>query len=141
VAGGLTNLSKMPGCNVLVIGAQKRTLSGFSTKAIMPHTGFVFYCDIVQRIPPVIILVLQLFYGPLDFVWDYPCEQVPERYNQEGKTSLDLLDQEIVSGSGISWTICKSAPHCRHITMPASHHSVFYRPDVLPSTQPTASKH
>jgi len=27
------------------------------------------------------------------------------------------------------------------ITMPASHHSVFYRPDVHPATQPTASKH
>jgi len=53
VAGGLTNLSKLPACNVLVIGAQKRTLSGFSTKAIMPHTGFVYYCDIVQRTPPV----------------------------------------------------------------------------------------
>ena len=55
VAGGLTNLSKLPACNVLVIGAQKRTLSGFSTKAIMPHTGFVYYCEIVQRTPPVII--------------------------------------------------------------------------------------
>jgi len=27
------------------------------------------------------------------------------------KTSLDLLEQEIVSGSGICWAICKSAPH------------------------------
>jgi len=25
--------------------------------------------------------------------------------------------------------------------MPAPHHSVFYRPDALPATQPTASKH
>jgi len=30
-----------------------------------------------------------------------------------------------VSGSGISWTICKSAPRSRQITMPAPHHSVF----------------
>jgi len=44
---------------------------------------------------------------------------------QKGKTNLDLLEQEIVSGSGISWTICKSAPRPRQITMPASHHSVF----------------
>ena len=29
------------------------------------------------------------------------------------KTNLDLLEQEIVSGSGISWAICKSAPHPR----------------------------
>jgi len=26
-------------------------------------------------------------------------------------------------------------------TMPASHHSVFYRLDALPAAQPTASKH
>ncbi|KAL1486811.1 hypothetical protein MTO96_046808, partial [Rhipicephalus appendiculatus] len=51
VAGGLTNLSKMPACNVLVLGAQKRTLSGFSSTAVMPHTGFVYYTDIVQNTP------------------------------------------------------------------------------------------
>jgi len=33
--------------------------------------------------------------------------------NQEGKTNLDLLEQEIVSGSGICWAIWKSAPHPR----------------------------
>jgi len=46
-----------------------------------------------------------------------------------------------VSGSGISWAICKSAPWPRQITMPASHHSVFYRLDALPAIQPTVSKH
>jgi len=44
---------------------------------------------------------------------------------QKGKTNLDLLEQEIVSGSDIIWAICKSAPHPRQISMPASHHSVF----------------
>ena len=52
-----------------------------------------------------------------------------------------LMKQEIVSGSGISWAICKFAPSSRQITMPAPHHSVFYRPDALPAAQPTASKH
>ena len=52
-----------------------------------------------------------------------------------------LLKQETVSGSGISWAICKSAPCSRQITTPAPHRSVFYRPDALPATQPTASKH
>ena len=52
-----------------------------------------------------------------------------------------LLKQETVSGSGISWDICKSATHSRQITMPAPHHSVFYLPNTLPATQPTASKH
>ena len=52
-----------------------------------------------------------------------------------------LLKQETVSGSVISWNICKSAPRSRQITMPTPHHSVFYRPDALPAAQPTASKH
>ena len=32
---------------------------------------------------------------------------------QKGKANLDFLEQETVSGSGISWTIWKSAPHSR----------------------------
>ena len=52
-----------------------------------------------------------------------------------------LLKQKTVSGSGISWSICKSAPCSRQITMPAPHHSVFYRLDALPVAQRTASKH
>ena len=52
-----------------------------------------------------------------------------------------LLKKETVSGSGISWARCKSSSSSRQITMPAPHHSVFYRPDALPAAQPTASKH
>ena len=52
-----------------------------------------------------------------------------------------LLKQETVSGSRISWAICKSALCSRQITTPATHHSVFYRPDALPAAQPTVSKH
>jgi len=52
LAGGLTNLSKMPSCNLEVLGCQRRSLSGFSSSAIMPHTGFVFLTDLVQESPP-----------------------------------------------------------------------------------------
>ncbi|PSN36890.1 U4/U6 small nuclear ribonucleoprotein Prp31 [Blattella germanica] len=52
VAGGLTKLSKMPACNTLVLGAQKKTLSGFSQASMLPHTGFIYYSDIVQDTPP-----------------------------------------------------------------------------------------
>ena len=65
-----------------------------------------------------------------------------------------LLKQETVSGSGISWDICKSAPHSRQITTPAPHRSVFLQagcPSCCPTvvsnwsiayySQPTASKH
>jgi len=35
-----------------------------------------------------------------------------------------------VSGSGISWDICKSAPSSRQITMPAPHHSIFLQAGI-----------
>jgi len=60
---------------------------------------------------------------------------------QKGKTSLDFTEARDVSGSGISWAICKSAPRSRQIATPTPHRSVFYRPDALPAAQPTASKH
>jgi len=42
---------------------------------------------------------------------------------QKSKTNLDLLEQEIVSGSGISWTICKSfAPHSKQT--PLEHYGI-----------------
>ena len=49
-----------------------------------------------------------------------------------------LLKQETVSGSGISWATCKSAPRSRQITMPAPHHSVFLQAGC-PSCHPTNS--
>jgi len=49
-----------------------------------------------------------------------------------------LLKQETVSGSGISWAICKSAHLSIQITMPAPHHSVFLQAGC-PSYRPTNS--
>ena len=49
-----------------------------------------------------------------------------------------LLKQETVSGSGISWAVCKSAPCCRQTTTPAPHHSVFLQAGC-PSCCPTNS--
>lgn len=53
IAGGLSNLSKMPACNLMLLGAQRRTLSGFSSTSLLPHTGFIYHCDVVQSLPPV----------------------------------------------------------------------------------------
>ena len=74
---------------------------------------------------------LHAFNGPLSGTTEV------SRY-QKGKTNLK---QETVSGSGISWAVCKSVPHSRQTTTPAPHHSVFYRPDALSAAQPTVSKH
>lgn len=52
VAGGLTNLAKMPACNLMLLGAQRRTLSGFSSTSLLPHTGYIYHCDVVQTLSP-----------------------------------------------------------------------------------------
>ena len=65
-----------------------------------------------------------------------PGEPVPERKTQSGF----YWKQDTVSDSGIRCAACKSAPRSRQITMPAPHHSDFYRPDALPVAQPAASK-
>jgi len=50
-----------------------------------------------------------------------------------------LMKQEMMGGSGISWTICKSfALRSWQITTPAPHHSIFYMLGALPAT---VSKH
>jgi len=52
-----------------------------------------------------------------------------------------LLKQDTVSGSGISWAICKSAPRSRLITTPAPHSSVFTgRMPFLPTNSVRALK-
>ena len=37
----------------MILGSQKKTLSGFSSTAILPHTGYVYYSDVVQGTPLV----------------------------------------------------------------------------------------
>jgi len=63
-------------------------------------------------------------------------------WHQTGKPFWISMKQEIMGGSGISWIICKSfalrsrqIPHQHLIT------KFFYRPNALPVTQPTATKH
>ena len=60
---------------------------------------------------------------------------------QKGKTNVDFTEARDSEWQWISCAICKSAPRSSQITMPAPHHSVFYRPYALTATQPTASKH
>ena len=61
---------------------------------------------------------------------------------QKGKTNLDFTEAR---DSEWQWHqlghMCKSAHRSRQITTPAHHTQFFYRPDALPATQPTVSKH
>lgn len=52
VAGGLEALASIPACNIQVLGAKRKHLSGFSSKSAQPHQGFVYDCDLVQQTPP-----------------------------------------------------------------------------------------
>jgi U4/U6 small nuclear ribonucleoprotein PRP31 len=53
-AGGLKQLSTIPACNVQVIGAKRKHLAGFSTKASNTGSvyGFVYDSALVQETPP-----------------------------------------------------------------------------------------
>ena len=54
------------------------------------------------------------------------CQGLPRSVDtRKVKPAWILLKQETVSGSGISWAICKSAHRSRQMTTPESHHSVF----------------
>ena len=59
---------------------------------------------------------------------------------QKGKTNLDFTEAR---DSECQWHQLGHMQVCtaRQITTPTPHHSVFYRPNALPATQPTASKH
>mmetsp|Transcript_17413 Transcript_17413/g.52333 ORF Transcript_17413/g.52333 Transcript_17413/m.52333 type:complete len:495 (-) Transcript_17413:164-1648(-) len=56
VAGGLVALSKMPACNVQVLGARKKGLGGMSSATAGNHQGVVVHCPIVNNTPPALRL-------------------------------------------------------------------------------------
>mmetsp|Transcript_27044 Transcript_27044/g.27284 ORF Transcript_27044/g.27284 Transcript_27044/m.27284 type:complete len:498 (-) Transcript_27044:31-1524(-) len=52
MAGGLVALSKIPACNLQVMGQEKHYLAGFSSMASMPNTGILYYCELIQSCAP-----------------------------------------------------------------------------------------
>ncbi|KAF0540266.1 Nop domain-containing protein [Gigaspora margarita] len=58
-AGGLMALCKMPACNVMLIGVQKKTSTGFSNATTPRHTGYLFQSELIQRTPPDLRLKAQ----------------------------------------------------------------------------------
>jgi len=54
--------------------------------------------------------ILLLFWNMSGTTW---VSRYQKDKTRQVKTNLDLLEQEIVSGSGICWAVCKSAPHPR----------------------------
>ncbi|CAG8479826.1 9683_t:CDS:10 [Paraglomus brasilianum] len=50
-AGGLMAFCKMPACNVILIGGQKKGSTGFSTVVSPRNSGYLFHSEIIQRTP------------------------------------------------------------------------------------------
>ena len=98
--------------------------------------------DLIEIDHQVLCCVIQCFLYTHTHLFNGPFFRTTwvGRY-QKGKTNLDFTEARTVSGSGISWAICKSSPGSRQITTPAPHHSVFCWPDALSAAQPTVSKH
>jgi len=57
--------------------------------------------------------------------------------HQKGKTNLDLLEQEIVRGSGISWPYAN--PHLDQDTLPHQHPTTQFLQAGCPLCHPTNS--
>jgi U4/U6 small nuclear ribonucleoprotein PRP31 len=53
LTGGLANLSKIPSCNLQVIGQSKHTRGSAASSSVTrtPHQGILTECDLVQRCP------------------------------------------------------------------------------------------
>lgn len=100
LAGGLTNLSKMPACNVRSLGSTRKNLAGFSTSSIMPHTGYVFHADIVQNIAPdlrkkatTLVANKCTIAARVDAVHSYPDGSMGRKFRDEIERALDKLQE------------------------------------------------
>lgn len=54
IAGGLRALSKIPACNIEVLGKKERVLAGYSGTAALAHVGIIYQCELVQTAPPAL---------------------------------------------------------------------------------------
>ncbi|XP_003382952.1 PREDICTED: U4/U6 small nuclear ribonucleoprotein Prp31-like [Amphimedon queenslandica] len=100
IAGGLTALSQMPSCNIQVLGAQKRTLSGFSTAAVVPHTGFVYFSDLVQNTSEDYRKKAAKFLAAkctlaarVDSCHEYPSGELGEKLRQQVEEKVNRLQE------------------------------------------------
>ena len=51
MAGGVTALTKIPACNIVVLGNMKKTNTGFASGGQMKHAGVIFSSPLVLQTP------------------------------------------------------------------------------------------
>ena len=110
--------------------------------AIFIIACFVSQCLVVMDICTIEIAGVQTYYSTHTHTHTRLTALLPGLPGWAGTRKVKpiwiLLKQETVSGSGISWAICKSAPCSRQITMPTPLHSVFLQAGC-PSCRPNNS--
>jgi U4/U6 small nuclear ribonucleoprotein PRP31 len=50
-AGGIEELSRIPACNVLVIGSERKALNGLSAAQAGIHRGYLYDLEMVKNAP------------------------------------------------------------------------------------------
>merc|ERR1712113_1234704 len=50
-SNGLINLSKIPACNIQVLGAKKKNLARYNNISTVPYQSFISSCEIIQQTP------------------------------------------------------------------------------------------
>jgi len=132
--------------NQLILHTILQTIIVFFAQPIYQHSLFCCSTEIMSSIPS---FSLNSLLGTPSFTlrstttrkhhpFNGPWSRTTQvRWHQKGKTNLDLLEQETVSGSGISWAICKSVPRPRQITTPTPTTQTFTgrKPFLLPNQQ------
>lgn len=90
----------MPSCNLKSLGATRKTLSGFSTTAIIPHIGLVFQSEIVQNTPPDFRKKVATFVANkstlaarADAAHSYPDGSMGDKFRLEIEQALDKLQE------------------------------------------------
>merc|ERR1712113_223251 len=51
-SNGLINLSKIPACNIQVLGAKKKNIVRHNNSSTLPYQNFISSCEIIQQTPP-----------------------------------------------------------------------------------------
>jgi U4/U6 small nuclear ribonucleoprotein PRP31 len=91
-------MCKIPACNILVLGAQKKAMIGFSSVTMNKHEGFIYECDIVASVPKHIrrkagrLLSAKVALAcRCDFSKEYPDGSMGKIYREDIQKKIDLL--------------------------------------------------
>uniref|UniRef100_A0AC35TMM3 U4/U6 small nuclear ribonucleoprotein Prp31 n=1 Tax=Rhabditophanes sp. KR3021 TaxID=114890 RepID=A0AC35TMM3_9BILA len=97
-AGSLNALVRMPACNVLVLGQQRKNLIGLSTASTQRNTGFIYYHPIVQSLPPEhrrkaakIIAYKIALCAKIDFVHESRTGEEGLKFKEEIQKKIDKM--------------------------------------------------